>query len=73
MAGVSHRTDSHSLKEFTEAGAALMRTWRRSGATGCVPVPISTSPSLRGDREAAFRRRSGPSPTALLHEVRALD
>ena len=46
IAGVSHRTESHSLSEFTDAGAPLIRTWRRSGRYGCVPVPISTSPSL---------------------------
>jgi hypothetical protein len=44
--GRQPKTESHSLSEFTEAGAALIRTCRRSGASGCVPVPISTSPSL---------------------------
>jgi hypothetical protein len=41
MAGVSHSTESHSASEVADACAPLMRTWRRSGAEGRVPVPIS--------------------------------
>ena len=34
MAGVSQRTESHSDSDVAEAGAPLIRTWRRSGAAG---------------------------------------
>ena len=53
IAGVSHRTDSHSHSELTEAGAPLIRTWRRSGAAACVPVPISYVAQPGRDREPA--------------------
>jgi hypothetical protein len=39
----SHSTDNHSLSELTEAGTPLTRTWRRSGFSAAVPVPMSTS------------------------------
>ena len=34
IAGVTQSTDSHSPSELTDAGAPLIRTWRRSGALG---------------------------------------
>ena len=55
IAGVSHSTDSHSESELAAAGAPLMRTWRRSGAAGAVPVPISTSAN-----RAATAKPPGP-------------
>src|SRR5689334_24819752 len=52
------RSESHSLSEFTEAGAPLIRTWRRSGALGCVPVPMSVSPSLAATAKPPLPPRS---------------
>ena len=40
IAGVSHSTESHSDRLFTEADAPLIRTCRRSGAAASVPVPM---------------------------------
>src|SRR3954471_9686035 len=77
MAGGSHSTDSHSDSELAEAGAPLIRTWRRSGACGVVPVPMSTpkpSPlmgegwgggveSIKGDAFAESPHLPNPSPS----------
>jgi hypothetical protein len=60
IAGVSHSTDSHSLRLLTAAGAPLIRTCRRSGAAASVPVPISISP-----RRAATPNPPGPSFRAI--------
>ena len=61
IAGVSHSTASLSDSELTDAAAPLIRTSRRSGAVGMVPVPRSTPPPIR----AAIAKLPAPSLRAI--------
>ena len=67
MAGVSQSTESQSARLLAEAGAPLMRTWRRSGATAAVPVPISTG----GADPRRHREAAGAAAPRHLAEARA--